>query len=95
MCSFYLFVIDTSSTLNHTSNQDINDTDNSSELSESQSIDIKSINLNNNVSNDRDSLSNEIHNISFSNTSSNNHSNPNSIATKLKARGKKARKKIT
>jgi hypothetical protein len=54
---------DTSSTQNHASNQDINDTDNSSEASESQSIVIKSINLNNNVSNDRDSLSNEIHNI--------------------------------
>ena len=41
---------DTSSTLVRTLDQDINDIDNSNEVSESQSIDINSINLNNNVS---------------------------------------------
>ena len=54
---------DTSSTQNYASNQDINDTDNISEVNESQSIDIKSIKLNNNVSNDCGSPSIEIHNI--------------------------------
>ena len=55
---------DTSSTLVRTLDQDINDIDNSSVVSESQSIDINSININNNVSNDCESSSNEIHNIS-------------------------------
>ena len=41
---------DTSSTLVLTLDQDINDIDNGSEVSESQSIDINLINLNNNVS---------------------------------------------
>ena len=51
---------DTSSTLVCTFDQDINNIDNSSEVSESQSIDINSINLNNNASNDCDSSSIEI-----------------------------------
>ena len=42
--------------LTHTSNQDINNVDNSSETSESQSIDINSIKLNNHVPNDCESL---------------------------------------
>ena len=54
---------DTSSTLVRTLDQDTSDIDNSSEVSESQSIDIKSININNNVSHDYDSSSNEIRNI--------------------------------
>ena len=53
----------TSSTLVRTLDQDINDIDNSSEVSESQSIDINSININNNVSNDCDFSLNETHNI--------------------------------
>ena len=87
---------DTSSTLNHVSDQDINEIDNSSEVSESQSIDIKSINLNNNVSNDCESLSNETHNISLSNTTSNNHLDSDNIANRVKAKGrnKKARNKV-
>jgi hypothetical protein len=47
---------DISSTLTHTSDQDINNVDNSSETSESQSIDINAININNYVLNDCDSL---------------------------------------
>jgi hypothetical protein len=47
---------DISSTLTHTSDQDINNVENSSETSESQSIDIKSININNYVPNDCESL---------------------------------------
>ena len=43
---------DISSTLTHTLEQDITNVDNSSETSESQSIDITSINLNNHVAND-------------------------------------------
>ena len=42
--------------LTHTSNQDINNVDNSSETSESQSIDINSIKINNHVPNDCESL---------------------------------------
>ena len=59
---------DTSSTLVRTLDQDIYDIDNSSEVSESQSIDINLINISNNVTNDCDSSSNEIHNISPTNT---------------------------
>jgi hypothetical protein len=51
---------DISSTLTHTSDQDINNVDNSSETSESQSIDINAININNYVLNDCDSLSIDI-----------------------------------
>jgi hypothetical protein len=52
---------DISSTLTHTtSDQDINNVDNSSETSESQSIDINSININNHVPNDCESLSIDI-----------------------------------
>ena len=47
---------DISSTLTHTSDQDINNVDNSSETSESQSIDINSIKINNHVPNDCESL---------------------------------------
>ena len=47
---------DISSTLTHTSDQDINNVDNNSETSESQSIDINSININNYVPNDCESL---------------------------------------
>jgi hypothetical protein len=51
---------DISSTLTHTSDQDINNVDNSSETSESQSIDINAININNYVLNDCGSLSIDI-----------------------------------
>ena len=47
---------DISSTLTHTSDQDINNVDNSSETSESQSIDINSIKINTYVPNDCESL---------------------------------------
>ena len=47
---------DISSTLTHTSDQDINNVDNRSETSESQSIDINSININNHLPNDCKSL---------------------------------------
>ena len=47
---------DISSTLTHTSNQDMHNVDNSSETSESQSIDINSIKINNYVHNDCESL---------------------------------------
>ena len=84
---------DTSSTLVCTLDQDINDIGNSSVTSEWQSIDINSINLNNHVSNDCDSPSIEIHNISMSNTTLNNHLDSDNIATRVKARNEKARKK--
>ena len=84
---------DTSSTLVCTLDQDINDIDNSSVVSESQSIDINSININNNVPNDCGSPSIEIHNISMSNTTLNNHLDSGNIATRVKAKNKKARKK--
>ena len=48
---------DTSSTLVRTLDQDTSDIDNISEVSESQSIDINTININNNVSHDYESLS--------------------------------------
>ena len=51
---------DISSTLTHTSDQDINNVDNSSEISESQSIDINSITINNYVPNECDYLSIDI-----------------------------------
>jgi hypothetical protein len=50
----------------HTSEQDTNNLDSSSDVSESQSIDINSINLNNHVSNDCESLPIEINRISAS-----------------------------
>ena len=55
------------------SDADINDIDNSSVTSESQSIDINSRNLNNNVSNDCDSPSIEVHNTPMLNTTLDNH----------------------
>ena len=55
---------DISSTLTHTSDQDINNVDNSSETSESQSIDINSIKINNHVFNDCESLPTDIDAIS-------------------------------
>ena len=54
---------DTSSTLIHTLDQDINSVDNSSDVSESQSIDTNSIYLNNHVSDDCESPSIERKNI--------------------------------
>jgi hypothetical protein len=57
---------DTSSTLIHTSEQDINNVDNSSDVSESQSIDINSINFNNHASNDCKSPPIETNHISAS-----------------------------
>ena len=84
---------DTSSTLVRTLDQDINDIDNSSEVSESQSIDINPININNNVSNDCDSSSNEIHNISPTDITPDNHFGSGNIATRVKARNEEAHKK--
>ena len=48
---------DTSSTSIHASDQDIDSEDNNSDVNESQSIDINSINLNNHASNDCESPS--------------------------------------
>ena len=50
--------------MTHTSDQDINNVDNNSGTSESQSIDINSINLNNHVPNDSESLPIEINHTS-------------------------------
>ena len=61
-------------------------------VGESQSIDIHSINLNNNASNDCDYPSIEIHNISMSNTTLNNHLDSGNIATRVRAKNGKARK---
>jgi hypothetical protein len=55
-------------TLIHTSEQDTNNIDSSSDVSESHSIDINSINLNNHVSYDCESLPIEIKHISASHT---------------------------
>jgi hypothetical protein len=57
---------DTSLTLIHTLDQDINNVDNSSDVNGSQPIDINSINLKNHVSNDCESLPIEINHISAS-----------------------------
>ena len=73
----------TSSTLVRNLDQDINDIDNSSEVSESQSIDINPININNNVSIDCASSSNEIHNISPTNTTPDNQFGSGYIATRV------------
>ena len=83
---------DTFSTLVRTLDQDTSDIDNSSEVSESQSIDIKSININNNVSHDYDSSSNEIRNIPPMDITPDSHFTSN-IATKVKARNERARTK--
>ena len=53
---------------------------------------MNSINLNNNVSNDCDFSSIEIHNIPMSNTTLNNHLDSGNIATIVKAKNEKARK---
>ena len=63
---------DTSSTLVCISDTDINDIDNSSVTSESQSIDTNSKNLINNISNACDSPSIEIHNTPMLNTTLDN-----------------------
>ena len=64
---------DTSSTLVGISDTDTNDTDNSSVTSESQSIDINLRTSTNNVSNDCDSPSIEVHNTPMLNTTLDNH----------------------
>ena len=84
---------DTSSTLVRTLDQDTSDIDNSSEVSESQSIDINTININNNVSHDYDSSSNEIRNIPPMDITPDNHFSSSNIATKVKARNERARRK--
>ena len=84
---------DTSSTLVRTLDQDTSDIDNSSEVSESQSIDINSININNNVSHDYDSSSNEIRNIPPMDITPDNHYGSSNIATRVKARNERARRK--
>ena len=83
---------DTSSTLVCTLDQDINDIDNSSVVSESQSIDINSINLNNNGSNDCDSPSIEVHNTPMLNTTLDNHLDSGNIATRVRAKKEKVRR---
>ena len=80
---------DTSSTLVCISDTDINDIDNSSVTSESQSIDINSRNLNNNVSNDCDSPSIEIHNTPMLNTTLDNHLDSGNISTRVRAKNEK------
>ena len=55
-------------------------------------LDINSINLNNNVSNNCGSPSVEIHNISMLNTTLNNHLYSGNIAARVKAENEKARK---
>ena len=55
-------------------------------------MDMNSINLNNNISNDFDFPSIEIHNIPMSNTTLNNHLDSGIIATRVKAKNEKARK---
>jgi hypothetical protein len=69
---------DTSLTLIHTLDQDINNVDNSSDVNESQPIDINSINLNNHASNDLDCES---------------PSGSDNVAIRVRARNEKARKK--
>ena len=64
---------DTSSTLVGISDTDTNDIDNSSVNSESQSIDINLRTSSNNVSNDCDSPSIEVHNTPMLNTTLDNH----------------------
>ena len=83
---------DTSSTLVCILDQDINDIDNSSVTSESQSIGINSRNLNNNVSNDCDSPSIEVHNTPMLITTLDNHLDSGNIATRVRAKNEKARK---
>ena len=70
----------------------INSVDNSSGVNESQPININSINLNNHVSNDCESSSNEIHNISPTDTTTDKHFGSGNIATRVKARNEKARR---
>ena len=70
--------------------QDINDIDNSSVTSESQSIDINSRNLNNNVSDDCDFPSIEVHNTPMLNTTLDNHLDSGNIATRVRAKNEKA-----
>ena len=71
------------------SDADINDIDNSSVTSESQSIDINSRNLNNNVSNDCDSSSIEVHNTPMLNTTLNNYLDSGNIATRVRTSNEK------
>ena len=85
----YIYI---SLTLVGISDADINDIDNSSVTSESQSIDINSRNLNNNVSNDCDSPSIEVHNTPMLNTTLDNHLDFGNIATRVRAKNEKARK---
>ena len=60
--------------------------------SESQSIDINSRNLKNNVSNDYDSPSIEVHNTPMLNTTLDNHLDSGNIGTRVRAKNEKARK---
>ena len=63
------------------------------DVSESQSIDIISINLNNHVFDDCESPSIEINDISLSNSTLNNHMTSDNIATKVKTKNEEGRKK--
>ena len=83
---------DTSLTLVSISDADINDIDNSSVTSESQSIDINSRNLNNNVSDDCDFPSIEVHNTSMLNTTLDNHLDSGNIGTRVRAKNEKVRR---
>ena len=83
---------DTSSTLVGISDTDTNDIDNSSVTSESQSIDINLRTLPNNVSNDCDSPSIEVHNTPMLNTTLDYHLDSDNIATRVRAKDEKARK---
>ena len=73
---------DASLTLTHNSEQDTNNVDNFSDVSESQPIDINSINLNKHVPNDCESLPIEINHISVSRSHDGiiqNHDQPLSV----------------
>ena len=85
---------DTSSTLVGISDTDTNDIDNNSVTSESQSIDINLRTSPNNVSNDCDSPSIEVHNTPMLNTTLDNHLDSGNIATRVRAKNEKARKNI-
>ena len=75
-----------------TNDIDNSDIDNSSVTSESQSIDINLRTKPNNVSNDCDSPSIEVHNTPMLNTTLDNHLDSGNIATRVRAKNEKVRK---
>jgi hypothetical protein len=78
----FIHTLMTSLTLTHNSEQDINNVENFSDVSESQSIDINSIKLHEHVPNDCESLPIEINQISVSRSRDGiiqNHDQPLSV----------------